>query len=47
MEPNEMQSKDESSKEENYVRLLHCPNAYLEMLRSHNEKELASHRQSI
>ena len=30
-----MQSKDESSKEENYVRLLHCPNAYLEMLRSH------------
>ena len=47
MEQSEMQTKDESSIEEDYVRLLHCPNAYIEMLRSHNEKELASHRQSI
>ena len=44
MEQSEMQTKDVSSIEENYVRLLHCPNAYLEMLRSHNEKALARPR---
>ena len=28
MEQSEMQTKDESSIEENYVRLLHCPQRY-------------------
>ena len=34
----EMQTKNESSIEEDYVRLLHCPNAILEMLRSQVRK---------
>ena len=38
MEQSEMQTKDESSIEEDYVRLLHCPNAILEMLRSQVRK---------
>ena len=40
MEQSEMQSNDVSSIEEYYVRLLHCPNAILEMLRSQVRKSL-------